>query len=500
MKRTLMKCAGVTIACVLLMSACGTKSANSRDELTVAIALTPPTLDFTQMTGRQASQGTLYNVMEPLVQMSQEGKVEPLLAKSWDVSRDGRTYTFHLRQGVTFHDGESLTADDVVYSFNKQRDPDASVWADQMSAIAKVTAPDKFTAVVTLKHPSNNWILDICDRAGVIFTPKTFGQLAKHPVGTGPFKFASYDKDQSMILERNDEYWGTEPKLEKVKVVYIEDPSAQLNAIKTGRVDMLENLDAVELIPQIKQDASLKLYQGRSTSQVALVMNDKREPFNNLLVRRAMEYAIDKDAVRKLSYAGYGTLIGTHSYPGLPWYEPLADKYPYNPEKAKKLLAQAGYPNGVPRTLDMYPIPQAFATKAAQAVQGMLADVGMKVKIHQVQYSYWIDNVFGDPWKFDLSMSSHSNPRDIRRFGNPGWYWQWTSDQVVAWQKRADEAVSPEDRDHYYKLIEEKLADQAVAVWLYVLPRLPVARSDVHGVRPNQLVPVLDLRGISISN
>jgi peptide/nickel transport system substrate-binding protein len=486
--------AGLLVLAVVALAATGTGSAASVSTVTIGATLAPQTLDLTVDASAAIPEALLYNVYEGLVKLDRDGKIVPLLARSWTVSDNGRVYTFVLQKGVTFQNGHPLTADDVVFSFERVIAP-ASVHPhkDDMAPVRSIKAVGTYTVRVTLKQRSNDWLYAMTGPAGVIFDPKAIGTIATHPVGTGPFAFSAMTPNYSITLVKNPHYWGVPAGVDRVVFRYYEDPNALVNAELAGDVDIIDNVQAPALMTQFGDAKRFTVVQGLTNGKVLLSMNNARPPLNKLRVRQAITYAIDRPALLKTAYAGYGKLIGTHSSPGDPWYLDLSKTYPYDPAKAKHLLALAGYPHGFSLTLKLP--PPGYARSSGIFIQSELAQVGIKVKIENVEWGTWISQVFGKA-QYDLTIVAHVEARDLIKYADPSYYWRYDNKTVQRLIAAGDAAPSNAQWLSDYREVERIITAQAVNDWLFLLPNLEVVRAGITGYPTNGLSLSFDVTGL----
>lgn len=486
----------------LVMAACtgGTTTdsvqQSSQPNAVIGLQLEPPTLDLTSSPAAAIPQVLLYNVYETLVKLEPDGSITGLLADTWDVSDDGLTYTFHLRDGITFDNGDTLDSEDVVYSIDNvlHKDP-AHPFAATLAPIASVEAVDATTVTITLSEVSANLLFYLTQSQGVILDQAAADTIANDPVGSGPFSFESWTVGDSIVLKRNPDYWGTPAPLETVTFRYINDPNALNNAMLAGDLDILAGVSAPELLSAFESDDRFQVLQGLTNGEVTLSLNGRRPPLDDVRVRQAISYAIDRQAVVDLAYAGYGTVIGTFSTPLDPWYEDLTNVYPYDPEKARSLLAEAGA-EGI--TLSMVLPPVSYATRSGEIIASQLKDVGITVDITDVEWAVWLEDVFKNH-DFDMSIVAHVEPRDLYQYGNPDYYWGNDSPDVAPLIAQADKEPDPEVRNQIYRQVLEKITAEAADDWLFVLPALSVLKKGVTGYEANLPGLSLDVTHLAIN-
>ncbi len=475
------------LACVVALTtvtACGQSAADDTDTtLSIGATAEPPTLDPTVSSAAAIPQVLLYNVYEGLVKLDGKGRIRPLLARSWKESADRTTYTFQLRRGVRFSNGDPLTSADVVYSFKRVIAPASNhPFKAQMAPVRTISADGPDTVVVHLKQPSNNWLFSLTGTVGIVFDRKAIGTIATKPVGSGPYTFSSWVRGTSITLARNDHYWGRHAKMATVVFRYFTDPNAMNNYLLTDQLDVISNVQAPQTIPEFSDKSKFVVDDGTTNGEVVLAMNNSRGPLRNKLVRQAINYAIDRKALVKTAWAGYGQLIGSMVPPTDPWYQNLSNHYPYDPAKAKSLLARAGHKNGLSLQLKLPTLP--YATAAGQVVESQLRQVGIHVRISELEFpARWLDVVFTKA-DYDLSIVSHVEPRDIVQYGNPDYYWHYHNPQVVRWLAAAD-AGTAKQQITLMRRVARQISDDAASDWLFLLPNLMVERKGVTGIPVN---------------
>jgi peptide/nickel transport system substrate-binding protein len=371
----------------------------SSGNLIAAIAGQPDQLD-PQKTSAYFSFEVLENVFDTLVEPDENLEMRPALAKSWQVSPDQLTWTFHLRQGVTFHDGSPFTADDVVYSYRRIIDQQLTN-VDKFSAVTGVTALGPATVRITVKQPTPNLLTNLGGFKGMAIVERKnveSGQIATHPVGTGPFAFVGQKSGDSITLKANPAYWAGAPKVSGVTFRFISEPSTALSALQAGEIDWTDSIPA-QRVAQLQGDNSLSLAVTPSNDYWYLALNEARAPWNDVRVRQAIAYAIDRDSI--VQATSYGTAVANQlAIPkGNPWYTPY-DSYRRDIDKAKDLLSAAG---AAPKNLDMLVTTEYPETvTAAQIIADNLAPLGISVNIRTVDFATWLDEQ--NSGHFDMLM------------------------------------------------------------------------------------------------
>jgi len=466
---------GLTFAVVT-----GAKAAGA---LTVGVQLEPPNLDPTSGAAAAIDEIVYANVFEGLTRITEDGSAAPALARSWAVSDDGLVYEFSLQEGVSFHDGTSFDAEDVVFTLNRARAPEsANAQRVIFEKIASVEAIAPYTARITLKEPFGALPTYLGWGDAVIVAPESATNNAIAPVGTGPFRFERWRKGASVTFIRNDDYWGVRPALDRVIFSFIPDPNAALAAMMANDVDGFPNYPAPENLALLERDPRFKIVFGSGEGEIILAINNGAAPFNDISVRRALNHAIDKEALIEAALFGYGTPIGSHFPPHHPAYKDLSRRYPYDPEKARALLAEAGYPDGFETTLTLP--PPAYARRAGEVIAAQLGAAGVKVSIRTIEWAQWLDQVFANK-AYELTIVSHTEPLDIDIYARDDYYFQYDNadfDRVIADLQREND---PEKRNALFVRAQEILADDAVNVFLASGPKIAVWSKDVTGVWAN---------------
>ncbi|MBB4687164.1 ABC transporter substrate-binding protein [Amycolatopsis jiangsuensis] len=484
------------LALLLVVSGCSAGSSASvspgPDTLSVGITAEPANFDFTRSDGAAIPQALLYNVYEGLVKLDAQSRIVPLLAKSWTVSPDRRTYDFFLRPGAKFANGAPFTAEDVKFSLQRVKTDWTISLKSAMDVVDHVDAVAPDHARVVLSKPSNGWLFSLTGRVGAMFSPTGVADLANRPVGTGPYEVASRVRGDSIVLKANPRYWGRKPAYRTVVLKYYADPTALNNALLSNSIDVISALTSADSIPQFEGDDRFTVRQGTTNSEVALAFNNRRAPLNDARVRRALTYAVDRKSVLDVVFNGRGTLIGSMVPPTDPWYEDLSKLYPYDPAKARRLLAEAGV-HDLRLRMRIPNLP--YAVTAAQVVQSQLADVGVRATIEPLDFpAVWLKQVFTDH-DYDLSIIQHVEARDITTFGKPTYYWGYDGERVRQLLAAADSGT-PEEQVSDMKQVARQLNTDAAADWLFLFPNVIVAKKKVTGFVQNQVTESFDLTGL----
>ncbi|MGL4280524.1 MAG: ABC transporter substrate-binding protein, partial [Albidovulum sp.] len=287
----------MTMTAAALALTAGTALAQ-QDTITLGMVLEPPNLDPTTGAAAATDEVVYANVFEGLTRIGPDGAVRPALAESWEVSEDGKTYTFHLHTGVTFHDGTGFDAEDVKFSLDRARAEDSTNAQKALFAgIDAVDVVDPATVKVTLKAPDGSFPFNMAWGDAVIVAPESAADLATKPIGTGPFKFDSWTQGDRIEISRYDGYWGQPVALSKATFRIIADPTAAFAAMMTGDVDAFPNFPAPETLAQFASDPRFKVIVGSTEGETILAMNNKKPPLDNVKVREAIAHAINRQEI-----------------------------------------------------------------------------------------------------------------------------------------------------------------------------------------------------------
>ncbi|MEP4979830.1 ABC transporter substrate-binding protein [Ascidiaceihabitans sp.] len=473
-------------------------AAQAQTDITVALQLEPPHLDPTSAAAGAIDSVLYSNVFEGLTRFMGDGSVVAGLASGWEISEDGLTYTFTLRDGVTFHDGSTMDAEDVKFSLDRARAED-SVNAQKalFAGITDVSVTDASTVVVTLSEPNGNFLFNMAWGDAVIVAPESIEGIKQTPIGTGAFKFVSWTQGDKIELARNADYWGTAPALETATFKFISDPTAAFAAVMAEDVDVFSGFPAPENLPQFEADPRFQVLIGSTEGETILSTNNKQPPFDNVKVREALAHAIDRQAIVDGAMFGYGTPIGTHFAPHNPAYVDLKANSSYDPEKAKALLAEAGFADGFETTLHLP--PPSYARRGGEIIAAQLAEVGIKAEITNVEWAQWLETVFRGK-NFGLTIVSHTEPMDINIYANPDYYFQYDNPKFQELMSTLNATSDPEARTTLMGDAQKMISGDYVNGYLFQLAALSVAKAGVQGLWTNAPTQATDLTGVSWAN
>lgn len=468
-----------------------------KDSLVMAMALEPPGLDPTAGAASAIGEITLYNIYETLTKISSDGSVSPLLAESWEVSPDLRTYTFRLRRGVKFSNGEPFNAQTAKFSFQragaeKSTNKDKRTFATMES----ITAVDDHTLVIVNKELDPDFLFLMGQATAAMVEPKSADSNATKPVGTGPYMLENWVKGSSVTLSKWDGHRNAANiKMRRVTFRFIADPAAQVAALLAGDVDAFPRVTP-RSVPQLQSNPKFQVIVSNSRAKTILALNNKKKPLDDVRVRRAIAMAIDRKAVIQGAGDGYGAPIGSHYTPGAFGYVDTTGVNPYNPERAKALLKEAGITGPLELTITLPPPP--YARQGGEVLASQLAKVGINAKLQNVEWAQWLSNVYGNK-NYDMTIISHVEPFDLGNFAKPGYYWNYESAKFNDLYNKYKTSPRPADRAKLLADIQKLLAEDSVHGFLYAAQWVTVANKNLKGLWKDMPIFANDLSALSWS-
>jgi peptide/nickel transport system substrate-binding protein len=490
-----MKFKALTSAAALVVLA-GTAQADTG--LIVGLQLEPPHLDPTSAAAGAIDQVLYSNVFEGLTRFGPDGSVNPGLAASWDISEDGLRYTFNLREGVAFHDGTAMDAEDVVFSLDRARAEDSTNAQKALFAeIEGVEAVDPTTVRVTLSTANGSFLFNMAWGDAVIVASESIENIKTNPVGTGAFKFSNWVQGDQIELVRNEDYWGTPANLETATFKFISDPTAAFAAMMAEDVDVFYSYPAPENLPQFEADARFEVLVGSSEGETILAINNLMKPFTDVRVRKAVAHAIDRQAIIDGAMFGLGTPIGTHFAPHNPDYVDLTSNSQYDPELAKSLLTEAGYPDGFTTTLKLP--PPSYARRGGEIIASQLRAVGIQTEISNLEWAQWLEQVFRGK-DFGLTIVSHTEPFDIGIYARPEYYFQYDNADFQSLIKDLTAETDPAKRSELIAMAQTIISNDYVNGYLFQLAVPTVVKAGIQGIWSDAPTQAIDLTAVSWSN
>ncbi len=469
-----------------------------KDAVALAMTLEPPGLDPTAGAASAIAEIVHYNIFETLTKINADGVVTPLLAESWEVSPDLKTYTFKLRRGVKFQNGEPFNAAAVKFSFEraageKSTNKDKRTFASMES----VAAVDDHTVVIINKELNPDFLFLMGQATAIIVEPKSVDTNATKPVGTGPYRLETWSKGASVTLAKWPEYRSAASiKMNKVTFRFISDPAAQVAALLSGDVDAFPRVAAARSLEQFKSDPRFQVIISGSRAKTIVALNNKKKPLDDVRVRRAIAAAIDRKAVIQGAADGFGVPIGSHYVPGAFGFVDTTAINPFNPDKAKALLSEAGIKTPLELSLILPPVP--YARQGGEVIAAQLAKVGIVAKLQNVEWAQWLSGVYGNK-NYDMTIISHVEPFDLGNFAKPGYYWGYESAKFNDLYNQINNAPRAADRAKLLGDAQRMLANDAVHAFLYQPQWITVARKGLRGMWKDMPVFVNDVGALSWS-
>ena len=486
------------LALVLLMTLLGTvlsgcgdgsaaetqKSRADTNELVVGIAQDLDDSLDPHKTVKAGTREVMFNVFEGLMKPTPDGDLTPAIAESYEVSEDRMTYTFHLREGVQFHNGETVTAEDVVYSIQRcaAATETGIVQVEAFSVFQSIETPDDKTVAITISEPSNEFISYMTTAV----LPADYDKQDTDPVGTGPFKFVSRTAQDSVVLEKFDGYWGTPAQLDKVTLKIMENADSLMMSLQSGAIDLCAHLTSTQ-VAQLEKDFNVA--EGTMNLVQAMYLNNAVAPFDDVRVRQALCYAVDKQEIIDLAFDGYGSPIGSSMYPAFGKYfdDSLTNYYTRDVEKAKALLAEAGYPDGFDMTIT---VPSNYKPHmdTAEVLVQQLAQIGVNATIEPIEWESWVSDVYAgrqfQSTVVGVDASAMTARALLERFTSDYGknFINYNNAEYDALFQQTLTAYDDAEQTAIYKQMLANLTENAANVYIQDLADLVAVRKGVEGV------------------
>ena len=446
----------------------------------MAVSVDPDGLD-PQRTAAASTFQITSNIYDALLTVSPAGEVQPCLAQSWDVSEDGKTITFKLRSGVTFTNGNPCDADAVVASLGRLQDDDAPRKDDYAGFTFAAQGEDE--VVVTMDELNVAALTDFAYPWSAIVDVTCADTLRSQPVGTGPFKLESWTPQQGLELVANEGYWGTAPHVARVSVKEIPDTTSQVASLRAGEVDFLWL--SADQVASFRDDPAYTVVSEPMNGVQLMAMNLANAALADARVRQAINHAVDKQALVDAVWWGEGTKIGSHYPVSLPEYVDTNDAYPYDPDKARSLLSEAGYADGL--TLKMK-LPKSYPeyVSAGQVIADYLSKVGVTCDIEIVEWATWLQDVYTDR-KYDLTVVGHTGRLDpyvlLARYASDAStnYFNYASDKVDELLASFESETDETKRTELVQELQRELAQDVPALYIQDPNTTHVMSSKVRG-------------------
>jgi len=459
-------------------------------ELRYGMITEPVTFDPLNPANTADGRSILFNVFEGLVKPDSSGALVPALAETYHIEPDGLTYVFTLRPGVLFHNGEALRPEDVVFSLNAAMDAGFTGF----SQIAATGISPSGEITVTLKGRDPEFLPYLT--VGIV--PENNGDRERNPIGTGPFVIENYSPQQSLVLARNPNYWQADlPKLDKVTIVFVADTDRLLTGLRGGNIEGAANITGA-LVNQF-DPKEFDIIPWYSNMVHLMALNNAREPLNDVRVRRAVNYAIDTRGIIETAFYGQGEPSGSPLIPGLAnvYNESLRDPYPRDIERAKRLLTEAGFPNGFSLEITV-PSNYTMHVDTAQVIVSQLADAGIRGTIRLVDWATWLSEVYrGRGYEATVISLDAANvsPRSfLARYlsGSDGNFLNFANPEYDRVYNAVLAEYDESRRNSLYREAQRIISDDAAAVYIQDILGFRVFAGGRYGGVVNYPIYVID--------
>ena len=466
----------------------------AKSDITIGMQLEPPNLDPTGGAAAAIDEVVYANIFEGLTRFSSDGSVAPALASSWQIENEGARYVFTLQSGVKFHDGADFTADDVKFSIERAKAEDSTNAQKQLFAnIDSVEVVDDMTVAINLAQPDGSLLFNLAWGDAIMVDEASVNTAATQPVGTGPFQFDKWVQGDRIEIVKNPDYWGEPAKLDKAVFKFISEPTAAYSAILAGDLDAFPNYPAPENLAQLDADPRYSVVLGSTEGETILSTNNAAAPFDDIRVRQALAYAIDRAEIIDGAMYGYGTPIGTHFAPHNPAYVDLVAQSAHDPDRARTLLKEAGHADGL--TVSLKLPPPAYARRGGEIIAAQLRDVGINAEIENLEWAQWLEQVFKGK-DFNLTIVSHTEPMDIGIYANPDYYFQYDNAELQALMTDFSSETDQDQRTSMLQQAQKMIADDYVNGYLFQLAKTGVANSKIKGLWENSPTQANDLTAV----
>ena len=461
--------------------------------VTIGLKLAPVSLDIRHQSGSAIEQVLIGNVYEALLSRDSDNKVQPGLAKSWDISKDGKTYTFHLNNNMCFSNGGKLDADDVAWSINQLKEKQYYN-ANQVESLDKAEAVDADTVRLTLDAPDSNLLWYLTGRPGLVFDKNATYNAKTEAVGSGPYTVESFDPASKMVLKANPKYWGSahKPATEHVVLKFITDDNAAVNALKGGDVDVLSPVNAT--LAKSLDTNTYRVSAADGSDKFVLAFNCTNDKLKDKRVRQAIRYGINHKEIiasrGNVDYALGGPIPSVD-----PGYEDLTGLYPYNVSKARQLMKDAGYSTDNPLRLTLT-YANTYGSELGDQLKSQLAKIGIDLKINYVEFSTWLQDVHANG-NYELSLVDHAESHDFYKWTTPDYYYHYDGKQAREWYAKALESTDEQQSADYLKRAAKAVSEDAPADWLFGYRVTVASNKHVQGFPSKLSQTVLPLWQIS---
>jgi len=488
--------AASTLASTTLLAPWNALAQEKKNSVVIALTLEPPGLDPTANAASSIAEIVQYNLFETLTKINSDGSVSPLLAESWEVGTDLKTFTFRLRKNVKFHNGELFNADTVKFSFERAAAEKSTNKDKRNFTGLRIQIVDPYTVTITNEDVDPDFLFVLGQATSIMVEPKSAATNATQPVGTGPYVVGRWSKGASVTLTAWKDYRAARDiHIQRATFRFIPDAAAQVAALMAGDIDCFPRVSP-RSIAQFKANPRFEVLVSGSRAKTIMAMNNARKPLNDVRVRRAIAAAIDRKAVIDGAAEGYGVPIGSYYVPTAFGYVDTTGVNPYDLDKAKALLAEAGVQ--LPLTLTMTLPPAPYARQGGEIIAAQLAKIGIQVKLQNVEWAQWLSGTYGNK-NYDLTIISHVEPFDLGNFAKPDYYWGYQSQPFNTLYDQIKRAPRSADRARLLGDAQRLIAQDSVHAFLYQPQWVTVSKKGLRGLWKDMPVFVNDLSALSWS-
>ena len=465
----------------------------ARDDVRLGLTLEPPSLDPTAVAAAAAGEMMYANVLEGLTVVDAEGRVAPRLATSWTLSADRRQLELQLRSGIRFHDARPFTAEVAAWNVNRLVAADSKnpqkKWFDRVQS-AQALGTNRLR--LNLKAPDPFLPFALALPAAVMLHPASVATADQQPVGTGPFRFVRWEKGARVVLERHAAYWGKQPALARAEFVFVGGRTEGEALVVEGAVDGL--ISVTDRTQPFHGRPDLQVLRRQIEQKVLLAVNNARPPFNDVRVRRALAHGIRRESFRLF----YGedlqpAFIGSHFSPSHPAYVDLVQRYPHDPTQARALLKAAGVKPGT--KVPLVVPPTRYGRIGSVSVAEDLENLGFQVELVNLGWSDWLNQVFNRK-DYALSLIAHVEPMDLNIYARDDYYFNYANAEFKAIWERVMDASGEQELWRGLEAAQRRIADDAVNVFLFMVPQVYVTHRKLQGLWVNTPVPATVLEDV----
>ena len=495
-RRTLAWSSAAVLVASLVAAPLQAQAQSRKDTVTLGMILEPTSLDPTMAPAAAIGEVVHYNILEGLTKINVDGSVSPLLAESWKMDADGKAYTFKLRKGVKFSDGANFDSSAVKFSFERAKDDKSTNKAKGavFNNITHISTPDEHTVVLVLTNPDGNFLFRMGENTAVILHPNSAADAATKPVGTGPYKLDNWAKGTAVTLSKWNGFRDADAiKVKKVTFRFINDSAAQVAALLAGDIDGMPRFQSPQSLQQFQKDKRFVVEMGSTAGKGIMTINNRKKPFDDVRVRRALSHAVDRKAFIDGVFEGLAKPIGSHMAPTDTGYVELSGTYAYDPEKAKTLLKEAGVQTPLNVTLTLPPPP--YARKGGEILAAQLAKVGIVAKIENVEWAQWLSGTFKG--NFDLTVINHVEPLDYMAYANPQYYWGYDSKAFRDLAAKHAATTTAKERTQLFGDMQRMITKDAVNVFLFNAANTAVYRKGLKGLWSSSPIFANDMSTVS---